>query len=71
MKELKKTQCRKVLKIASRIYPYKVYVRSEAHMFCEGCRAPESPCILYGGPCILYGELTRELTNGVGTVELI
>jgi hypothetical protein len=31
MKELKKTQCRKVLKIASRIYPYKVYVRSEAH----------------------------------------
>ena len=44
------------------IYPYKVYVRSEAHMFCDGCRAPESPCIL-------YGELTRELTNGVGTVE--
>ena len=22
-------------------YPYKVYVRSEAHMFCKGCRAPE------------------------------
>ena len=52
------------------IYPYKVYVRSEAHMFCKGCRAPESPCILYGGPCILYGELKQELKVVVGTVDL-
>ena len=51
------------------IYPYKVYVRSEAHMFCKGCRAPESPCILYGGPCILYGELKQELKVVVGTVD--
>ena len=48
------------------IYPYKVYMRSEAHMFCKGCRAPESPCILYGGPCILYGELKQELKVVVG-----
>ena len=52
------------------IYPYKVYMRSEAHMFCKGCRAPESPCILYGGPCILYGELKQELKVVVGTVDL-
>jgi hypothetical protein len=45
------------------IYPYKVYVRSEAHMFCKGCRAPESPCIL-------YGELKQELKVVVGTVDL-
>ena len=59
--------------------PYKMYERNP-HTKCmreisnvesavlEGRSAPY---ILYGGPYVLYGELTRELTNGVGIVVLL